>query len=72
MHLPCAPTAKFQPTLPLRGATALLADGATGSIWFQPTLPLRGATFLDASGLFVAEFQPTLPLRGATSTLDAL
>ena len=57
----------FQPTLPLRGATApvgrVVADGK-----FQPTLPLRGATgrrFVPASAV---QFQPTLPLRGATAT----
>ena len=55
----------FQPTLPLRGATAtanmFIDDGG-----FQPTLPLRGATLALAASLPPPMFQPTLPLRGAT------
>ena len=35
---------KFQPTLPLRGATAGRTHDANNTMWFQPTLPLRGAT----------------------------
>ena len=38
----------FQPTLPLRGATAVSAY-AVGHGLFQPTLPLRGATYLKLS-----------------------
>ena len=56
----------FQPTLPLRGATAD-EFGVRILAVFQPTLPLRGATS-SASSLpnSTGSFQPTLPLRGAT------
>ena len=60
-------TARFQPTLPLRGATFLIC-----CIWvsaqFQPTLPLRGATQFINLAMRKEKFQPTLPLRGATAT----
>ena len=57
----------FQPTLPLRGATAD-EFGVRILAVFQPTLPLRGATS-SASSLpnSTGSFQPTLPLRGATA-----
>ena len=58
----------FQPTLPLRGATSILAL-TDGSYTFQPTLPLRGATGMFACCPLSIRFQPTLPLRGATSLL---
>ena len=35
----------FQPTLPLRGATADLVAVLSAQVAFQPTLPLRGATY---------------------------
>ena len=59
---------RFQPTLPLRGATP--RDEA--QVWaclFQPTLPLRGATAMVVLVMAPqAWFQPTLPLRGATGS----
>ena len=57
---------RFQPTLPLRGATSsrYLVSRASE---FQPTLPLRGATARVRQELNrLRLFQPTLPLRGAT------
>ena len=36
--------AKFQPTRPLRGATALIDEQDRQFMQFQPTRPLRGAT----------------------------
>ena len=59
----------FQPTLPARGATALLAQYAI-PCEFQPTLPARGATTIaEAQKARGKKFQPTLPARGATSSL---
>ena len=47
VFLPLVATSKFQPTLPLRGATRLCAEGICAKR-FQPTLPLRGATKVRA------------------------
>ena len=59
---------QFQPTLPVRGATAVsIEQGATGKV-FQPTLPVRGATEREYRGPSAVIFQPTLPVRGATAT----
>ncbi len=56
----------FQPTRPLRGATALSRDTLSCRA-FQPTRPLRGATRDDfIRDNLRMEFQPTRPLRGAT------
>ena len=60
-------TAKFQPTLPLRGATGKYPNSRIVEEMFQPTLPLRGATTPNATKCAATLFQPTLPLRGATS-----
>ena len=57
--------ARFQSTLPLRGATS----AQTISIRiprFQSTLPLRGATSFHGRPVVGLQFQSTLPLRGAT------
>ena len=56
----------FQPTLPVRGATALnLAQSQANQ--FQPTLPVRGATVQSSiRDVIDSQFQPTLPVRGAT------
>ena len=56
---------KFQPTLPMRGATHVWTDEELALI-FQPTLPMRGATTRKTKILGTAGFQPTLPMRGAT------
>ena len=57
---------RFQPTLPLRGATQSLY-GLCLALEFQPTLPLRGATTHSKDADYkMTVFQPTLPLRGAT------
>ena len=56
---------KFQPTLPVRGAT----EGSRFGVWvarFQPTLPVRGATTAVIQDFDNFLFQPTLPVRGAT------
>ena len=60
---------EFQPTLPMRGATALELNKLNDDV-FQPTLPMRGATSqgMDRPWTFF-KFQPTLPMRGATSTV---
>ena len=56
---------RFQPTLPLRGATSF-RRWLERREQFEPTLPLRGATdYADVPRMRVV-FQPTLPLRGAT------
>ncbi len=57
--------AKFQSTLPLRGAT-FAALAAFRQNQFQSTLPLRGATFAALAAFRQNQFQSTLPLRGAT------
>ena len=61
-----APAVGFQPTLPLRGATA-----SAWSVQHRRTVsthaPLAGSDAHDAAGCACAAlFQPTLPLRGAT------
>ena len=58
---------RFQPTLPLRGATPFAFKDNSAINVFQPTLPLRGATSLSPRVWSTATFQPTLPLRGATT-----
>ena len=56
----------FQPTRPLRGATAKRSEPTRCSI-FQSTRPLRGATSQPITKVeLLGEFQPTRPLRGAT------
>ena len=57
---------KFQPTRPLRGATAPLSLTPFFSLIFQPTRPLRGATKHLSTPQSTKKFQPTRPLRGAT------
>ena len=60
------PSASFQPTLPLRGATSFKLALMISRLSFQPTLPLRGATASPSCRAARIWFQPTLPLRGAT------
>ena len=55
----------FQPTRPLRGATAVLCTPRRLTK-FQPTRPLRGATTRERVKRYRDAFQPTRPLRGAT------
>ena len=61
----------FQPTRPLRGATAQACD-TRNTVQFQPTRPLRGATILKHISASSDRFQPTRPLRGATDVTDKL
>ena len=56
----------FQPTRPLRGATACAYFNRPKAPKFQPTRPLRGATDIWLVGDYSDKFQPTRPLRGAT------
>ena len=64
---PLAHPDEFQPTRPLRGATA--HPYIRGLIpAFQSTRPLRGATLLIIALVTAVEFQSTRPLRGATSS----
>ena len=56
----------FQPTRPLRGATAVGSVCRTAEGIFQPTRPLRGATAVVLLLIHGITFQPTRPLRGAT------
>ena len=60
------PTARFQSTLPLRGATSLPRMSHASLATFQSTLPLRGATAVCCPAGTSSIFQSTLPLRGAT------
>ena len=57
--------ARFQPTLPARGATDWRGRHRRCGA-FQPTLPARGATFSNGATPSGVLFQPTLPARGAT------
>ena len=56
----------FQPTLPVRGATATV--GAPSRRWwnFNPRSPCGERLEEPAPEPEVEEFQPTLPVRGAT------
>ena len=66
----CLPK-EFQPTRPLRGATAKLLTTLLPLV-FQPTRPLRGATFLGAGFLrIILNFNPRAPC-GARPILVAL
>ena len=61
--------AKFQSTLPVRGATGSKAQ-AQSIFRFQSTLPVRGATPAFYICDLVSGFQSTLPVRGATVHLS--
>ena len=54
----------FQPTRPLRGATASVAPIAHRSYSFQPTRPLRGATVQIADAAADREISTHAPLAG--------
>ena len=56
---------RFQPTLPMRGAT-MIEVSCIFQYVFQPTLPMRGATCNKRVHPWTCRFQPTLPMRGAT------
>ena len=62
----CRRRSVFQPTRPLRGATARERRGDRVDHRFQPTRPLRGATIVYPKTCASTRFQPTRPLRGAT------
>ena len=60
--------ARFQPTLPLRGATGA-GDGVADALdQFQPTLPLRGATREDHARHLHAAVSTHAPLAGSDAT----
>ena len=60
--------AKFQSTLPVRGATDCHQDTQVSGHEFQSTLPVRGATMVMLHDGVISAFQSTLPVRGATLT----
>ena len=62
----CSVRFRFQPTLPLRGATRLEGAAVVEEL-VSTHAPLAGSdsTFRDISRMS-RSFQPTLPLRGAT------
>ena len=55
----------FQPTRPLRGATAIVAE-AIKSIKISTHAPLAGRDLRRCGSSLASRFQPTRPLRGAT------
>ena len=59
----------FQPTRPLRGATALALLFSACSLDFNPRAPCGARRFCRVSNAPITEFQPTRPLRGATNKL---
>ena len=61
---------RFQPTLPLRGATKLGTISAI-SLPFQPTLPLRGATASAWSRPWFYSVSTHAPLAGSDSTTSS-
>ena len=56
----------FQPTRPLRGATAWCACRAPGSRYFNPRAPCGARPMRSTPSSTSSRFQPTRPLRGAT------
>ena len=58
---------KFQPTLPLRGATSARTRHSECLTCFNPRSPCGERLVFGASSSQPATFQPTLPLRGATT-----
>ena len=58
--------ARFQSTLPARGATRHRSFRLRKQSGFQSTLPARGATAATAAPSSLLPFQSTLPARGAT------
>ena len=60
----------FQSTLPMRGETELISQGAT-LVSFQSTLPMRGETRMSFPMMRSSRFQSTLPMRGETKRLSA-
>ena len=57
----------FQPTLPARGATALLIGNPIALVHFNPRSPRGERPSLSTGTYSRALFQPTLPARGATT-----
>ena len=55
----------FQSTLPLRGATELVAARHARHVKFQSTLPLRGATVDDDDLVVAVEISIHTPLAGS-------
>ena len=58
----------FQPTLPVRGATARVPALRRHQAHFNPRSPCGERPFLRYSANLSKRFQPTLPVRGATGT----
>ena len=54
----------FQPTRPLRGATAIRLTNSRGKITFQPTRPLRGATHRHRPSCTILDISTHAPLAG--------
>ena len=60
------PNPEFQPTRPLRGATARFFPPIAQSRHFNPRAPCGARPFLVGDVFPFMIFQPTRPLRGAT------
>ena len=58
---------KFQPTLPMRGATILYSRTHRSSYSFNPRSPCGERPVAAPAAQQQQWFQPTLPMRGATS-----
>ena len=58
---------KFQPTLPLRGATRMGREALRHRVAFQPTLPLRGATPERGRAEAPGQVSTHAPLAGSDS-----
>ena len=65
MYVQRNPTAQFQSTHPVRGATLRLAS-LVSIMLFQSTHPVRGATQRVQYFWVTNQFQSTHPVRGAT------
>ena len=63
--------AEFQPTLPLRGATAVPDQPGATSL-FQPTLPLRGATGSPCLMVHALDVSTHAPLAGSDLLFGAI
>ena len=63
--------AEFQPTLPLRGATAVPDQPGATSL-FQPTLPLWGATGSPCLMVHALDVSTLAPLAGSDLLFGAI
>ena len=62
-----SPLVRFQPTRPLRGATAAQQEPLPNGFDFNPRAPCGARLSIDSLRIIPTLFQPTRPLRGATS-----